>query len=71
MPKAYAESKIVVVPSRYESFGLPALQEASRGLPVIATNVGGLREVLDYAPSMLVSRPDIDPSATKIQKILH
>jgi len=65
MPEVYCDARVVVVPSRYETFGLPALEGASCGVPVIATNVGGLSEILDYAPDMLVERADISFSKRK------
>jgi N-acetyl-alpha-D-glucosaminyl L-malate synthase BshA len=36
-----------LLPSSYESFGLAALEAMSCGLPVLATEVGGLSEVID------------------------
>jgi glycosyltransferase involved in cell wall biosynthesis len=38
-------SRLVVVPSRYEPFGLIALEAMRMGAPVLAANVGGLREL--------------------------
>ncbi|PSO06396.1 hypothetical protein B9Q04_16255 [Candidatus Marsarchaeota G2 archaeon BE_D] len=70
MPEVYCDARVVVVPSRYETFGLPALEGASCGVPVIATNVGGLSEILDYAPDMLVERADYLLLEKKIEEVL-
>jgi glycosyltransferase involved in cell wall biosynthesis len=39
---------VVVVPSRYESFGLIAVEAMMLGKPVIANNVGGLNEIVHH-----------------------
>jgi glycosyltransferase involved in cell wall biosynthesis len=41
----YAEATAVVVPSRYEGFGLPALEAMVRGVPVVVADAGALPEV--------------------------
>ena len=42
----YQEAYICVMPSRYESFGLVALEAMQLGTPVISTTVGGIPEVI-------------------------
>ncbi len=42
----YAASSAVLIPSRYEGFGLPALEALACGVPVIASNAGAHPEVL-------------------------
>src|SRR5208337_3893834 len=59
MPKAINGAKLLVVPSRYESFGLPALEAMTCGIPVLATTVGGLPEIIDETVGALVE-PDND-----------
>jgi glycosyltransferase involved in cell wall biosynthesis len=39
-------ASVVLVPSRYEPFGLVALEAMRAGAPVLASEVGGLREVV-------------------------
>lgn len=58
----FAEADIQLIPSRYEGFGLVAVEGMSTGLPVIASNVPGLNEVLSNAgkSAYLISNPD-DP----------
>lgn len=46
LPKLYSENDILIMPSYYESFGLSALEAHSTGLPVIASSVGGISEVV-------------------------
>ncbi len=43
----YRAADVVVVPSRSESFGLVALEAAACGIPVVASEVGGLTTLVD------------------------
>ncbi len=42
----YARASALLFPSRYEGFGLPPLQALAAGLPVVASDIPVLREVL-------------------------
>lgn len=42
----YAEVDVVVMPSRYESFGLVAIEAMAAGASVVAVSAGGLAEVV-------------------------
>ncbi|HVL98109.1 MAG TPA: glycosyltransferase [Egibacteraceae bacterium] len=44
---AYAAADVVVQPSHREGFGLVAAEALARGVPVVATDSGGARDVLD------------------------
>ena len=44
LPTYYRAADVCLVPSRSESFGLVALEAAACGTPVVATDVGGLRD---------------------------
>ncbi len=46
MPYFYSAADVCVVPSYYESFGLVALESLACGTPVVATDVGDLRNVI-------------------------
>lgn len=42
----FAALDLFAMPSRSEAWGLAALEAMARGIPVIASNIGGLREIL-------------------------
>ncbi len=57
--KYYRKSDIQLIPSLYEGFGLVAAEGMSTGLPIVASNIPGLKEVLG----------DTSHSVTLINKI--
>lgn len=63
---------IVLVPSRKEGFCLSAIEAMALGRPVVATNVGGLPEVVaDGVTGILVPPDDPAALADAIQQLLH
>ncbi|TXG85816.1 MAG: glycosyltransferase family 1 protein [Thermomicrobiales bacterium] len=61
----YAHADALILPSLYESFGLPALEAAASGCPIIVSRAGGLPEV--YGESALYCDPyDVDDMAKTI-----
>ena len=48
VPRWYNRVEVVVVPSIFEGFGLNAAEAMACGTPVIATDVDGLRDVVDH-----------------------
>jgi len=48
LPYLYNRAAVLVVPSRYESFGYSCAEGMSCGLPVIASNVGSLPELIEH-----------------------
>jgi glycosyltransferase involved in cell wall biosynthesis len=58
----YRRAMLVVVPSRYEGFGLPAAEAMACGTPVVATAAGALPEVVRAGGGGVLVPPE-DPQA--------
>jgi glycosyltransferase involved in cell wall biosynthesis len=64
--EAYASADLLVAPSRTETYGMVVTEALARGVPVVASEVGGLPEALGRCrdgrtPGLLV--PPADPGA--------
>jgi glycosyltransferase involved in cell wall biosynthesis len=57
------ELDVFVLPSRLEAFGLALVEAMSLGLPCIASDVGGTKEILDETAGMLIRSEDPDALA--------
>ena len=67
----YRRTEVVVLPSLYEGFGLPAAEAMACETPVVATKVGALPEVLgEEGSGILVPPRDPAALAAGIRKIL-
>jgi D-inositol-3-phosphate glycosyltransferase len=67
----YAVADVCVVPSRTETFGLVALEAQASGLPVVASAVGGLLDIVDDGVTgYLVSGRDADDFASRVARVL-
>jgi glycosyltransferase involved in cell wall biosynthesis len=70
--RLYQRAAVVVVPSRYEGFGLPAVEAMACGTPVVACRSGALPEVLDVGGGgILVERDDPQSLAQGIRTLLE
>jgi glycosyltransferase involved in cell wall biosynthesis len=63
------EATVLAYPSLYEGFGLPPLEAMGVGVPVVATRVGALPEVLGEAAD-LVPPSDVDALAEALGRVL-
>jgi glycosyltransferase involved in cell wall biosynthesis len=62
LDRAYAAADLLVLASHAETYGMVVTEALARGLPVIATDVGGVSEALGHPrPGLLV--PPGDPAA--------
>jgi glycosyltransferase involved in cell wall biosynthesis len=62
VPALLARARMFVLPSRSEGIPLTVLEAMARGLPVVATRVGGLSEVVVEGETGLLV-PSADPAA--------
>jgi glycosyltransferase involved in cell wall biosynthesis len=46
--EVYAKSKVILMPSKYESYGRIAVEALASGIPTLASPTPGLKEALDY-----------------------
>lgn len=69
---AFAQVDILAVPSiRQESFGRVAVEAIARGIPVVASNCGGLPEVIeDGVSGIIVPRGDPESLASALDRVL-
>ncbi|MEE3329811.1 MAG: glycosyltransferase family 4 protein [Myxococcota bacterium] len=67
----YRRATLVVVPSRFEGFGLPAVEAMACGTPVVACEAGALREVMQLcAGGVVVPRDNPDALAGGISELM-
>jgi len=72
VPSYYAAADLFVLPSTYETFGLVVLEAMAAGKPVIASNVGAIRElVIDRETGFLFPPGHADYLADLILRILE
>ncbi|MBM4435965.1 MAG: glycosyltransferase [Actinobacteria bacterium] len=72
MPALMAASDVVTLSSRWEGLGLAILEAMAAGRPVVATAVGGARElVVDGVTGYLVPAGDPEALSTALQALLE
>ncbi len=71
LPLYYTAADVCVIPSHYEPFGLVAIEAMACGVPVVASNVGGLKfTIIPEETGLLVEPKDIKAFASSIHRIL-
>lgn len=57
----YARAAVAVVPSLYEPFGYAATEAMAAGVPLVASRIGGLAEIVEHDRNGLLVDVAIDP----------
>ncbi|MCH7838576.1 MAG: glycosyltransferase family 4 protein [Chloroflexi bacterium] len=69
--RLYNTTQLLVSPSLYEGFGLPAAEAMACGTPVVATTAGAFPEVIEQGVSGLLAPPADAPALAKtIERVL-
>lgn len=70
--REYNRAQLLVSPSLYEGFGLPAAEAMASGTPVVATTAGALGEIVeDGLSGLLVPPGQVAPLAEAIRTLLE
>ena len=71
LPKYYRAAAVSVIPSLEEGFGIPAAEAMGCEVPVVASDAGGLPEVVeDGVTGLIVPRGEVPPLAEAIGALL-
>jgi D-inositol-3-phosphate glycosyltransferase len=72
MPLYYSAADVCVIPSFYESFGLVALESLSCGTPIVANDVGDLRNIVRQGETgYVIDSNSPEPLAETIALVLN
>ncbi len=63
-------SDLFLICTRHETLCISVLEAAAAGLPVVASKVGGIPEILDEKSGFLVSPDDTDGFVTALEKLI-
>ncbi len=68
--QAFPLGRVIVVPSRKESFPYIVLEAAAAGIPVVSTNVGGIPEMVAGTDTHLVPPDDVPALAAAMARAI-
>jgi glycosyltransferase involved in cell wall biosynthesis len=72
LDQMYGRSRVLVLPSiQGESFGIVLLEAAAHGVPVVASDLPGVREVVKLLGGALVPPKDSDALARTLETVLY
>jgi glycosyltransferase involved in cell wall biosynthesis len=70
LPALYSSARVLALPSLYEGFGLPALEAMACGLPVVATNVSSVPEVVGEA-GLQIDPTDVEGLSEALRRLIE
>ncbi|MCK5693612.1 MAG: glycosyltransferase [Bacteroidales bacterium] len=70
MLKEMQEANCMVLPSRYEAFGVVLIEAMATGLPLIATRSGGPDSIVTKENGLLIERENADELAGAMQEMM-
>jgi starch synthase len=69
--RLYAECDVFVLPTRWEAFGIVFVEAMAAGLPVIATSISAIPEIIaDGETGLLIPKDDGDALAQRLEALL-
>jgi glycogen(starch) synthase len=72
LPAVMAATDAMIVPSIYEPFGMIALEAVAAGVPVVAADTGGLKEIVESGQTgMTFPSGDADALARAVSRLLR
>ena len=70
LPALYRGARMLVMPSRFEGFGLPIVEAMASGVPVVATRMAGAFDFLPSDAALLVKPDDAEALAGAMREAL-
>lgn len=68
--KAFSLGRVMVVPSRAESLPYVVLEATAASIPLVATNVGGIPEIVSGTDTELIRSGDVDSLVAALRGVL-
>jgi glycosyltransferase involved in cell wall biosynthesis len=72
LPRFMEKAELFILPSRVEPFGIVLLEAGAAGLPVVATQVGGIPELIEHERTGLLISPDsVEELALAMRRLIE
>jgi len=68
--EAFAKARVIVVPSRAESLPYIVLEAVAAQMPIVVTKVGGIPEIFDKEPEVMVEPENKSALAARMLQVL-